>query len=531
MNLTTDAWIPILWNDAKPGTVSLGEAFERGEEVQDLAVRPHERIALMRLLICIAQAALDGPTDFDEWQVCPPRIVPAVLDYLQNWRHAFELFGDGQRFLQVANLKKPAKKSNEDDDKGNSTSKLDLALATGNNTTLFDNAGGSDRTFTAAELALMLTTFQCFSPGGRIGVALWNGMETSGKGSSNHAPCLAGGMLHSLLRGDHLLSTLHENLMTKRQAEQFFGQGSWGRPVWELMPQQLADAEAVGNANRTYLGRLAPLTRAIWLADDCRSVILANGLEYGSYAEDGWREPSATIVTRTVKGQPMRVVLQASIEKAAWRELHALTVKAVSQNSNGGPAALQNLSVEKAFDLWVGGLVANKAKPVDTSESAFHIPATMLTKTSQMAYERGVKFSVEGESRLRKGISTYRMAMESSERDFEGISRRLAKLKGTGKDRLRHLSTAACTNFWTDVELAVPRLVEIAENPAKLGLHSEWHKTDWGKAVLSAVRAAYEHACPHETPRQIRAYALGLKALFAVPAAKDVAGTYEEAET
>src|ERR1019366_3554437 len=114
-------------------------------------------------------------------------------------------FGNGQRFLQMASLKKPAKKSNEDDDEGNSTTKLDLALVTGNNTTLFDNAGGSDRAFTSAELALMLTTFQCFSPGGRIGVALWKGRGTPGKASRNHAPCLAGGLMHSLLRGDHLL--------------------------------------------------------------------------------------------------------------------------------------------------------------------------------------------------------------------------------------------------------------------------------------------------------------------------------------
>ena len=44
MNLTTDDWIPIVWNNGNPGTVSLREAFERGEEVRDLAVRPHERI-------------------------------------------------------------------------------------------------------------------------------------------------------------------------------------------------------------------------------------------------------------------------------------------------------------------------------------------------------------------------------------------------------------------------------------------------------------------------------------------------------
>ena len=61
MNLTTEAWIPAVWRDGTPGRVSLREVFERGHDLRDLAVRPHERIALMRLLICVAQAALDGP--------------------------------------------------------------------------------------------------------------------------------------------------------------------------------------------------------------------------------------------------------------------------------------------------------------------------------------------------------------------------------------------------------------------------------------------------------------------------------------
>ena len=519
MNLTTDAWIPIVWNDGKPGTVSLREAFEHGQEIQDLAVRPHERIALMRLLICIAQAALDGPADYDDWRACRARMVPSALAYLDHWRHAFELFGNGQRFLQVANLKQPATESNgDDDDEGNSTSKLDLALATGNNTTLFDNAGGSERTFTSGELALMLTTFQCFSPGGRIGVALWNGHETSGKGSSDHAPCLAGGMLHALLRGDNLLATLHKNLLTKRQAEQLFGKDSWGRPVWELMPQRLADTEAVRNANRTYLGRLVPLTRAIWLADDCRSLILANGLEYESYAEDGWREPSATIVTRTVKGQPARVVLPASIEKAAWRELHALTVKGVSQNTNGGPAALQNISDEEAFDLWVGGLVANKAKLVDTTESVFHVPAAMLTETSQMVYEGGVRLARDTEFRVMRAVSVYHKELG------DNLDR------PEMKNRRQQVQSNAAAQFWTDIESAVPRLLEVAAAPESLGLKSEWHKTAWGQSVWRAARVAYERACPHETPRQIRAYALGLKTLFAAPAKHAKVETEKEAE-
>ena len=73
-------------------------------------------------------------------------------------------------------------------------------------------------------------------------------------------------------------------------------------------------------------------------------------------------------MARTDKGRPVRVVLRASVGKAVWRELHALTVKAVSESAPGGPAALQNVTDETAFDLGVGALVANKAKLVDVTE-------------------------------------------------------------------------------------------------------------------------------------------------------------------
>jgi CRISPR system Cascade subunit CasA len=488
--------------------------FARGEDIRDLAVRPHERIGLMRFLICIAQAALDGPTDHDDWKACRSKITPAVRDYLKRWQKAFELFGDGQRFLQVEGLKKPRNK--KDDEEDNSVSKLDLALATGNNSTLFDNGGGSDREFSAARLALGALTFQCFSPGGRIGVAKWHTNPTPGKGSSDHAPCIAGSMLHAVIRGNDLLETIHRNLMSKKQVVRFFGKKAWGKPVWEHMPSKLADKAAIENATQTYLGRLVPLSRSIRLTDDCRSLILANGLEYAPYPE--WREPTATIVIRQIKNQPpSRDVLRASVGKAAWRELHALTVMAADKNSNGGPAALQNVADGEAFDLWVGGLAANKAKLVDTTESVFNIPAPMLGETSQRVYEEGVKHSERVEYRLRRGISTYRLAMETNEGDLDGINRRLATLKKPEKDRMDNLSAKAKAQFWTDIEQAVPQLLDVATNPKQLGLNNEWHKTDWGKAVWRAARGAYESACPNDTPRQMRAYALGLNALHFTP--------------
>jgi CRISPR system Cascade subunit CasA len=529
MNLTTDSWIPIVWSEGQAGRVSLCGAFERGEEIRDLTVRPHERIALMRLLICIAQAALDGPADEDDWKACYSRIVPSALYYLRRWQHAFALFGNGQRFLQMPNLKRPPKKPSRREDEFTSTSKLDFALATGNNTTLFDNAGGSARPFAESDLALSLIAFQCFSPGGRIGVALWDGAETPGKGSSDHAPCLAGGMLHALVRGDHLLGTIHRNLMTKQHADQFYGPDAWGKPVWEMMPQALNDREAVRNAARTYLGRLLPLTRAIRLGDDGESLVLGNGLPYESFDAGGWREPTSTVVASTVKGESKRVLLRGSVERALWRELHALTVRAVGERP-GGPAALQHLAGDQPFDLWVGSLVADQAKPVDTIESVFHVPGAMLDPDAQSGYEEGVRYSKRAEHRLHRAISTYRMAMESAEKDLDGISRGLGKLRRPEQQRFRQLSANARQQFWTEVELAVPRLLEVAENPEKLGLPPAWHKTEWGKAVDSAMRAAFELACPHDTPRQMRAYALGLQALFGKRAAQNAAEAEQEVE-
>src|SRR6185437_13584587 len=98
MNLAEEPWIPVLFADGSPGCVSLRAAFSRSSHIADLAVRPHERIALMRLLVCIAQAALDGPADRSDWLSCRERIADAADAYLSEWRHAFELFGDGQRF-------------------------------------------------------------------------------------------------------------------------------------------------------------------------------------------------------------------------------------------------------------------------------------------------------------------------------------------------------------------------------------------------------------------------------------------------
>jgi CRISPR system Cascade subunit CasA len=519
MNLTTDPWIPVVWNDERAGMVNMLDAFQRGDDIQDLAVRPHERIALMRLLTCVAQAALDGPRDRADWETCRNRIAPAAEDYLKKWRSAFELFGDGQRFLQVANLK-PASSDSEDDEGGGSVSKLDLVLATGNTATLFDNAGGSDRTLLPRSVALSLLSFQCFSPGGTIGVGLWNGQPTNGwkgypkvkPGQSNHAPCLPGNMLHALLRGSQLLNTLWLNLLTKDTVELLSKGDAWGVPVWESMPN--SPSETVATA--TYLGRLVPIARAVHLHADDLSAIIANGLDHPPYPE--WREPTASIKVRDRNGTPERIVVGASLDRAPWRELSALAVRRLDRDTNGGPLALRNLPDKQPFDLWVGGLVADKAKLLDTVEAVFHVPGGMLTEPCQRIYEDGVRHAGEMDVRLRRAVSTYRKEM--------GNNLDRPELR----EQRKRIQTKATSQFWTSIERDVQKLLDVVACPPAWPTHDAWAGTAWGKTVWSALNGALDAVCAHDTPRQIRAFTLARQALSRMPQTKQATDALMDGE-
>jgi CRISPR system Cascade subunit CasA len=63
MNVAFDPWIPVVTTSGKRELASLCTVLAEGEKFADLAVRPHERVALMRIFLCVAHAALKGPKD------------------------------------------------------------------------------------------------------------------------------------------------------------------------------------------------------------------------------------------------------------------------------------------------------------------------------------------------------------------------------------------------------------------------------------------------------------------------------------
>ncbi|MCI0541713.1 MAG: type I-E CRISPR-associated protein Cse1/CasA [Verrucomicrobiales bacterium] len=479
MNLTTDPWIPVASRKGAYSFASLDELFARSADIWDLVVKPHERIALLRLLICVTQAALDGPSDRSTWEQCRDEIPDRPRDYLRKWKASFELFGNGPRFLQVPNLK-----AAKEDGEGNAATKLDLTLATGNNATVFDNAGGSERPRTPAQLALALLTFQCFSPGGRIGVAKWGGKDTPGGGSSNHAPCIPSSMLHCFMTGATLLETLHLNLLDREQASDSFGPDGWGKPIWEFPVASLSAKAEIHNATMTYLGRLVPLTRAVHLSEDGAEIILGNGLDYPIYPQ--FRESSATLIER----KDGLGVMSASLERSLWRQLAAITVRRhAKKDAVSGPPALGNLPPGKGSAIWLGALVTDKAKIEDVVEAAYDLPAGMFQDTGRQVYEAGVNFAEDWDRAVGSSVKAYAGVLKLEAPRYEKAHR----------------------SFWTAVEQHVPALVALTEMPA---LAADFGATPWGKAVRAAAEEAYDFACPRQTPRQIEAFAKGRQQLY-----------------
>lgn len=296
-------------------------------------------------------------------------------------------------------------------------------------------------------------------------------------------------MLHAFPYGTILLETIHLNLLNKEEGSDLGSKG-WGRPVWELPVTTVDDKAAIANATGSYLGRLVPLSRSIRLDQNGRHMILANGLDYP--LAPVFREPAATMVQR--KDGP--AVLGVALGRSIWRQLSAITVKRRSNaDSISGPLALRNVDGTGSCTLWIGALATDKAKIEDVVEAAYDVPAGMFRDMGRKLYEEGVELAALWQEAVSKSVKAYAGTM---------------MLEPVPYERARH-------HFWTAIEQHVPILLALADKPEEAG---DLKVSEWGKRLKEAAEAAYDFACPRQTPRQIQAYSIGLQQLF-LPKPKD----------
>lgn len=484
-NLVDEPWIPVVDASGATQKTGLRELFERSEEIVDLAVETLEKISLYRLLICIAQRALDGPKNESEQREAEGKLVAASLAYLDGWRDRFDLWGD-RPFLQIKALESAGRTK---------TDKLDFALASGNNKTLFDQAATEDgRAHEPDWLARKLLVYMVFSPGGRIGVATINGRETDGEGSSTKAPGIEGGMLFAFLKGANLRQTIALNLIPFDRLG-YFSAGV-GKPVWEFDEPSADDAKKT--LGDSWLGRLTPISRFVRLEEDGRNMILANGVKYSQLVENAVREPMATVyadeknVWKYVRTNP---------ERKPWRQLASMLTWDAKECA-GGPLALRNIAAlaananeDERFGIWMGGLATDKSKIIDVASWSVDIPLTYLADADEMdalqTYEVGVKKSEIAEKRLVGAVKRYCDSL-SSEMQKEW-------------DKKTSLLVQAKNRFWTALERRVDELLKEASQSKEL--------TQWTETLTFEMLDAYEKTCARRTARQIQAFAEGSRIL------------------
>ena len=463
MNLIIDPWIPVVFEAGESGLVGLRQLYREAETIRDLNVNPPQRIALMRLLLCITQAALDGPVDEDDWQTCRDRIIPSSLDYLAARYDKFNLYGD-QPFLQVKTL---VPTSNE------SIEKLDLSLSSD----LFNHT--TNRSLLDFNIVLNLLTTQCFSLGGTIGVTLWGEYatkgfvksgEAKGPGPSSDAPCAPSSMLHTIFRGSTLLDSVYQNLLTKAELSV-----PWGLPIWENSTSSPIVLQE--SCTGTFLGRLVPMSRGILLDSESGRCTYVAGVKYESLPN--YREPMGTVLLNK-KNEPFYMGIK--LGQHLWRELASI----LSLNARGedsGALALRKIDQlgDAMIDVWVGGVSRKPGQNLiyDTAEWNFSIPASMLGDAEIGKYSLGVELANKGELALKNATKAYRSVMKS---ESAGFARK------------------ATVHYWSTLDSTYQVLVDIASD-------GERDLDEWRTVLRKTMYKAFEEACPHDTPRQIQAYA------------------------
>ena len=517
MNVAFDPWIPVVTTSGERKPVSLNMVLTEGEKFADLAVRPHERVSLMRLFLCVAHAALNGPKDYNEWCNVPKRLPEAAQKYLREWKDSFELFHPKKPWLQVAELKDfPSNKGGKsDENKAWSTlNKICFTRASGHNSTLFDHASneGTPTEYATEEIALNLLTFQnFFVAGGKASSRLWGSIEMKNPPNPKGGPCSGKSILFTYLRGKNIFESKHMNQNTYEDLKLLYGESPdlIGKPIWAMPIKSPADDGAIRNATQTHLGRLVPQTRILRVNEDCKSVLLGAGFLYPKFQDEKSTFYPDSFATIVLNKNGDRELLSARPNSSVWRELHSLTVRRKNASgSNRGSLCLMNIPETSSCDIIVNAMITNPkqaAEIVDLIESVFHLPSQLLTSVGTLTYESEVKISESWASRLGSAVEVYRREIDH---DWENRLKRATQGKWELKSKLHSTATI---QYWTMVE----------RNLFLLMTHIEAIGTDaaiptreaWRKMVFSAACEAYRLACGQETSRQMRAFVKGWQKL------------------
>lgn len=479
-NLIDEPWVPV----TDVGRASLRQLFS-SEEYRCLGGNPVQKIALMKLLLAIAQAACT-PRDESEWQeLKADGLAEKCVSYLEKWYDRFYLYGE-RPFLQMPSIGQANIQSC-----GGALPEV----ATGNTTILSHIQ--MERALDDADKAVLVVTLMGFALGGKKAdnsVVLTPGYR--GKNNEKGKPSSAKpgpsqgiyGLLHSYLLGSTLQETLWINLLTNADITraEIFTEGT-GIPPWEKMPlgEDCPTAQAL---KYSLHGRLIPMSRFILL--NPKGLHYSEGLSHDGHLQ-GKFDPTMTV---NFSGKTPQA-LWVNPEKRPWRELTAL-LSFLDQQQTQGFQCLQLRSgldrvrkVATVFGLWSGGLrVSSNAGEQYVSGGNDFVESTVWLQSDMLGsiWFAELKSEMTALEVIAKGLYV-KVLNYFKEQNMDG----------TG------LAAQASQLFWQLCERQFQRLVDVcgAEDT------SQEERQRLRQIFAGFANVAYSRYCPRETARQLDAWA------------------------
>ncbi|MBL3580947.1 type I-E CRISPR-associated protein Cse1/CasA [Oleidesulfovibrio alaskensis] len=475
-NLIDEPWIPVV----DVGRVSLRDVFDT-PEYRALGGTPLQKIALTKFLLALAQAAAT-PDDTLQWHAWGWQgMSRRVLEYLEQWHHAFYLFGE-RPFLQM-----PAIAAAEAKPFG----AVMPDVATGNTTVLTQSQAA--KPLHDADKAVLLITLMGCALGGKKAdnrVVLSPGYQGKYNDKGNPStgkpgPTIAHmGLLHSFCLGDSLMKSVWLNVFSHADIAHLtmFPKGL-GAPPWERMPDGEACPVAL-ELKQSLVGRLIPLCRFCLFCEG--GIHYSEGIAHDNY-NNGVFDPS---ITTNLSGKKIKV-FWANPEKRPWRELTSLLSFIGQQGGNSNDCIQLRLALGKAarchepMAIWSGGLrVSSKAGEQFVSGSDDCVESLLWLLPEQLGETWFTIFQQEMSALDAVGKSLYGAV--------------LGYFKALLVDNEK--TAAQATNlFWQLCERDAQRLImQCDQQDARYELRRTFARY--------AVQA-FDRFCPNQTARQMDAWA------------------------
>lgn len=488
-NLLDQPWIPV----ADVGRVSLRQLFAEPAYAQ-LGGNPVQKIALLKLLLSIAQAAYT-PKDQDDWLALgSDGLAQKCLAYLDQWSDRFDLYGE-KPFLQMPAIAAA---------KVQSYGAVIPEISFGNNTVLMQSQ--VEQSLDDANKALLLVTLMGFALAGTQTdnrVVLTHGYagkksKEKGKQPTTKAGSFIDfkGLLHNFLFGQNILSSIWLNLFTQEQItnKKVYTAGL-GVPPWEEMPTG-EDCLVAQRLKSSVQGRLVPLCRFCLLTDT--GLHYSDGIAYTGFKE-GAIDPSVAInhVGKDIK------VLWCDPDVRPWRRLTSL-LSFVKQSESQGFECWQvsahldrtrDLGKDSRFGLWSGGL------SVTPSLSGEHKVSGKNDYVESVVWLDSNQLGATWLTNLKQEMKAIE---ESLANNLHGrVSGFYKDQKVSGNGLATKVADLAKAQFWQMVERDFQTLVDHCENDDE----SIKERRRLRLRFAGYTQSVYDQFCPKDSARQLDAWA------------------------